>query len=54
MSQILGKRTTPKKYQNLEFQTLKDTPSTATTLLYRNTPWGPVSELLRHRKIDTV
>ena len=31
----LRQKTTPRRYQNLEFQTLKDTTSTPTTLLYK-------------------
>ena len=35
----LEEKTTPKRYQNLEFQTLKDRTSTPTILPYKNSPW---------------
>ena len=38
MCQTWGKKTTPERYQKLEFQTLKTTTSTPTTLPYKNPP----------------
>ena len=40
----LETKTTPKRYQRLEFQTLKDTTSTPAILLYK-TPPGPIFTL---------
>ena len=39
--QTWGKKTAPKRYQKLEFQTLKDTTSTPTILPYKNPPPPP-------------
>ena len=57
MFQTQGEKTTPKRYQKLEFQTLKYTMSTSTTLLYKNPPpgtetrplFGTFSKIVRRR-----
>ena len=46
MFQTWVKKTTCKRYQILEFQTLKDTTSIPATLLYKNPPLGRASKHL--------